>query len=146
MNKEKENNENEVIDTSKKENIENNFTNESNDNIKINIKNKNQIAENYEDYILSTLEKLKKNHLIKPNKEMNKTFNLSKNNINKELIKNQSDNKIRNPISKLVKRDKVNTPPNDFLDLNKKNIHISPMINSCSITRKKNLILKKMKN
>ena len=137
LNKEKENNENEVIDTSKKENIENNFTNESNDNIKINIKNKNQIAENYEDYILSTLEKLKKNHLIKPNKEMNKTFNLSKNNINKELIKNQSDNKIRNPISKLVKRDKVNTPPNDFLDLNKKNIHISPIINSCSITRKK---------
>ena len=137
LNKEKEHG---IIDISKKENIDNDFVNENDSNIQLIKKSKNPITENYEDYILNTLAKLKKNQLIKPNKKINKTFNLSSNNIKKELNKNNSSNNISNSMPKLVKSNKTVIPINTLLDINntknKNSLHISPINNSCSMTKK----------
>ena len=126
--KEKDINNNNILNTKNEKNIVKDIKQKIKDNIE----------EDYEDYILNTLAKLKKNNIIKPNKE-NKLFNLLKY-VKKE--NNKADN-IYNPIIKLVKSDKNVTPRNNSIDdiiINKDKINsfdISPINNSYTALEKK---------
>ena len=131
--KEKDNNINDLKDKNQIKDIINDTKPKTEDKIK-----EDNIEEDYEDYILNTLAKLKKNHKIKPNKE-NKIFSISKY-LKKE--KKQTDN-IYNPILKLEKIGKNITQRNNSIDdiissKSKNNpLYTSPINYSCSILEKK---------